>query len=322
MKNIKIKFLLFGLFSSLLLFGLLPVQAATPNSSWSLTDYTNSMADATIPLSGSGGPLEPPAGADNYYIDLYERPTIQRPDSTKPADYYGFIDIEAIMWGEDANFYYFAIDVVNTLDGDLPEYYGVEIDFDKDGRGDYFLEVQSPKDSLHKAGWTTKALSLWYDSNNDVGKSDPYAPDSHANSAPNGYDREYWKEGSSSYGAPSDQAYVRCLSSSPTVVEFAIKKGTIGDFMSADFRGWAMKGSKNLDECYWHDKYTESQAGSPYKSSAYYPPGNIYETDNTPWKTNDLTVVPEASSIVLMLTLITATGIYYTMRKKPSTNFS
>jgi len=318
MKKLLLGILVFvGLFLS---FSIFPVYAITPDSGWSLSDYTHSKMDCTIPLSGAGGPLEPGLGCDIYSMDLYERPTIQEPDSADPSHYYPFIDIEQIMVGEGTDFFYFAIDLVDTdQNGDLAEFYACEIDFDNDQRGDYLLEVHGPKDTKHKSGWTQKDLFIWYDENNDVGGDNPNIPEGLLYEAGtvsfDGYEIEYWV-GEDTETPSTDNAWVRISPEDTTVVEFALKKSYIGNLMTARLRGWAMKGTKDEDEFYFHDRYGGENAGSPYSANTYFPCGDIYEVDNTRGIGNFF-VVPEIpfGTITALIVPLVALVVYKSFRK-------
>ncbi|MCK5653830.1 MAG: hypothetical protein KAH98_01690, partial [Dehalococcoidia bacterium] len=254
-----------------------PVSALTPPSVWNLTDYTFQRADCTIQLGTGGGPLEPASGCDDYFTDMLERPTIQQPDPNKRDDYYARLDIERVLVGEDTTYFYFAIDVVGLDPGvdSLPDFYGYEIDFDYDNRGDYFLEAHSPKDV--GTSWSQKDIYLYYDTDGQVGDTNPLTPQ--GNGGENGYETTFWEVGY----APADACWVRISPYDETVVETAINKAVVGNPAGASLRGWASKGSQNYQILYYHDEYNQEEYGSPYQSSLYYAAGNIYEVDNSKW---------------------------------------
>ena len=92
----------------LILISISAISCAAPNPGWALESYSAEIADCVIQLTSdrNNGPLQPADGCDNWYIDLYERPTAQEPKANDRNTYYSQVDIVKAMFGEDANFYY------------------------------------------------------------------------------------------------------------------------------------------------------------------------------------------------------------------------
>ena len=113
---------------------------------------------------------------------------------------------------------------------------------------------------------------IYYDTNNDVGSYTPGSPDA---AQGNGYETLKWTKGYN----PTDGLYGRVNSGDKSVVEFAVKKNSvIGNLIAWRFRAWAIKGNYATNKFDYHDSYNFQQAGSFPKY------GNIYEIDNTPWR--------------------------------------
>ena len=118
-------------------------------------------------------------GGDDFVANLYERPftedeMVYRPD----------VDITKTEISSDNTFYY----VIITLSGENPDgglqaIYGVEIDEDRDGRGDLLVVADHPGST----SWSIDGVGVYRDTNNDVGGSSIMRPDS--SYAGNGYDQ-------------------------------------------------------------------------------------------------------------------------------------
>jgi hypothetical protein len=206
---------------------------------------------------------------DNYNANLYERPytevnMVYRPD----------LDLQKVYMSTDNTFFYFALPVkdvdpnTKTVHGN----YGVELDVDRDGRGDFLLWVyQTPG-----GAWDIAGVSLFTDLNNDVGGARPLLSD-----APNkgdGYETEVWP------GKPMtdpDGAWARIDPSSPLIVQIAVKRSLVGSPSSFMWSAWADDQLKAPYLFDYNDALTPVEAGSPLKTSTYYPLAKLAQIDNT-----------------------------------------
>lgn len=209
-------------------------------------------------------------GGDVYSGNQYERPFTQNEMLYRPD-----LDITRADLTDDANFYYILITLydVNSNTKGLEGAYGVEIDLDKDGRGDYLVVADKPFTNR----WDTLYVRAYNDSNNDVG-----GPVALSSDAPfitgNGYDQLLF-----AVEIPSDPdlAWGRFAPDNPRQVQIAFRKTLIGSatqFMWGVFADDAMRAPEKMD---YNDYFTLAQAGSPYNSQPDYPIKEIYAYDNT-----------------------------------------
>jgi hypothetical protein len=206
-------------------------------------------------------------GGDDYTANLYERPFTETDMVYRPD-----IDIIKAEMSEDATFYYVTIYLQNFHpEGDLRAAYGIEIDEDRDGRGDLLVIVDRPT----SAAWDITGVSVWKDSNNDVGGSRILRPDTGYTG--NSYDQEVF---SINVLDDPDTAWARISTSSPASVTLAFKK----TLLSRDTFVWGVWAADALlDPTLFdhHDHFTQEEAGSPYASHSTYPLRALNLIDNT-----------------------------------------
>lgn len=182
------------------------------------------------------------------------------------------VDINKSEMSDDATFYYVTI----YLNGEHPEgglqaAYGIEIDEDWDGRGDLLVIADRPASTE----WDIAGLSVWKDTNNDVGGSRILRPDD--NYAGNSYDQELF---SLDVLNDPDAAWARIAAGSPASVTIAFKKS----LLSRDNFVWGVWAADQLlDPALFdhHDHFTQAEAGSPYGSHSTYPLKALNLIDNT-----------------------------------------
>jgi hypothetical protein len=262
------------------------ISSATPNGELNPGTPTASM-EVNIPFASLTPfyvtyPGEPPGMlsavkdeifpsnyGDNYSINLYERPfqldNTYRPDA----------DIAASILSSDNLWYYFSTETVDidpyTKTMDTP--FGFEIDFDKDGRGDFLLWATPP----YSTSWANTDVQVYADTNRDVGNRHPVLSDAPATLVSNGYEYTVISNGR---GPDPEVAWARLSPGSPTTMQFAIKKSLINHNA---FLWWAWTdfdiGKPELFD--YNDAYTIQEAGSPYASNPYFPPKALYGMDNT-----------------------------------------
>lgn len=205
---------------------------------------------------------------DSYKLNRFERPFTQN-----VMDYLPEVDIQKFRIISDTNWYYVFMEVadVNSAGG-LTADYGVELDFDRDGHGDFLIWAKPP----FGTSWTTEGLTVFSDSNNDTGGLSPERAD--LNFSGNGYDQVVVSSGRG--GVDPDLAWVRIDPHSVTTIQFAFKKSLVGStFM---WGVWADLGLRDPSKFSYNDYFTEEQAGSPEKSETkFYPIKAIYAVDNT-----------------------------------------
>ncbi len=229
-----------------------------------------------VDSSGTAGENRAPYG-DSYNINLLERPFTQNVMSYIPA-----LDIQTFSLSKDDTWYF----VTETLNGGdmndpLGIGYGVELDTNHDGSGDYLIWVNPP----YLNAWTTDNVQVYSDPNHDVGGASPERSDANATtSAPypgDGYETIIFNQGQ---GDDPDLAWVRLDPNNQSTLQFAFKQSLAGS--SFMWGVWADAGLKDPSKFNYNDRFTLIQAGSPIKGNEDYPIKAIYQVDNTCWPAN------------------------------------
>jgi hypothetical protein len=206
-------------------------------------------------------------GGDDYVANLFERPFTEADMVYRPD-----LDITKTEISSDANFIF-----VNLIlsgehpDGGLPGTYGVELDFDRDGRGDILVLAANPQ----QGDWAIDGVSVFRDANNDVGGTNIIRPDG--------------SYSGDSYETPllspdvlddPDLAWSRLTPGTDPIVTLAFKKSLME---SATFVWgvWAAESLLTPENLNLHDRIAQSAAGSPYPSHADYPLADLNLVDNT-----------------------------------------
>ncbi len=207
---------------------------------------------------------------DSYKINRFERPFLK--DMTYVPD----LDIISFNTGADADWYYVSIE----LNGDDPNNslginYGVEIDVNADGFGDYLIWAHPP----YKAQWDLSTIQVFKDSNKDSaglsGKQSDAVFDG------NGYDKLFF-DGSRTENSDPDLAWVRMQEEQHATIQFAFKKAWLGFAFMVGAVSDA--GPKEVTEFDYADHFKEADAGSPIRGSQYFPLKSLYAVDNTCWE--------------------------------------
>ncbi|MBI3738325.1 MAG: hypothetical protein HY258_04700 [Chloroflexi bacterium] len=224
-----------------------------------------------VDSSGTAPEKRAPYG-DSYDIDRFERPFLQ--DMT----YIQNLDILNFNLTKDDTWYYTSMATIGNDPNDSHNIdYGVEIDLNHDGFGDYLIWAQPP----YTPPWSTTNVKVFADKNHDTGglsgeKSDaPISGD--------GYETLVF-DGNTGAGTANDPdlAWVRVNAGKYATVQFALKRSLIGSsFMLGVLADAGLKDPGKFD---YNDRFTEAEAGSPIKNKQYYPLKALYEIDNTCWE--------------------------------------
>jgi hypothetical protein len=203
--------------------------------------------------------------------DSFRLGTFERPFTTQTMDYFGENDLIEVKISKDNDFYYIVLEIYgpNKDSGILSATYGVEFDTDLDGRGDVLLYAKGGGSTE----WTIEGVSVYADTNNDVGGSRPVLPDTNDG---DGYDQVLfsindlndpdgaWQK------ADGDEVYL------------AVKRTLVGG--SRFFlRAWADSGLADPAKYDFNDAFSEEQAGSATKTNALYPVNQLNLMDSTCW---------------------------------------
>ena len=132
---------------------------------------------------------------DSYDINRFERPFLK--DMTYVPD----LDITGFTVSSDANWWYVSVALVgNDPNNKLGINYGVELDTNHDGFGDYMIWAHPP----YAAAWDTTPVQIFQDTNRDTGGLS--AEKSDAPFQGNGYDSLIFHGGAGD--ADPDMAWV------------------------------------------------------------------------------------------------------------------
>jgi hypothetical protein len=204
---------------------------------------------------------------DRYRSNLLERPFL------KDMSYVPDLDIRSFSLSKDEQFYYVSIALVGANpNNEIGIQYGVELDLDADGFGDYIIIARPPYD----VAWNTDNVQVVWDTDHDTGGLSSALSD--APLAGNGYDTVIFDGGRGPEDDP-DLAWARVNAGKDATVQIAFKRSLAGNrFMFGVIADAGLKRIANLD---YVDRYTEAEAGSPIRGDKNYPLKALYGVDNT-----------------------------------------
>lgn len=209
------------------------------------------------------------SGGDVFVHGLYERPF-----NSDPMDkYFPYLDIVDTQGYKDETWGYASITLQKTDDqGALPGQYAVELDLDRDGRGDWLIRVSAPAST----DWSRQGVQAWKETNGDVGGVAIMTADSKPRGG-DGYDDLVFDEGK---GDLQDAAWARIDPSDAKTVDLAFKLDMIGNPKAYAMGAWA---GTSVDPAMFdhHDHMTHIEAGSPNPGYEVYPLKKMPEIDNT-----------------------------------------
>ena len=208
-------------------------------------------------------------GSDTFVNDLFERPF----NAPAMDQYFPYLDIVDLQGYIDATWGYATITLSGPdANGQLPDKYGVELDLNKDGRGDWLILVTKPVST----DWSTQGVQAWKDTDGDVGGTTPITSDKA--SSGDGYETLVFDQGKSS-GNPDD-AWARISSTDNKTIELAFKLSMIGNPKSYTMGAWA-GADLNPAMFDFNDHFTHILAGDPDSNVQFYPIKVLFEIDNT-----------------------------------------
>lgn len=206
--------------------------------------------------------------ADNFDINLLERPF-----SAESMDYKDYLDITRAELSLNPPFVYVTIYLEGGAPTDNTAAYGVEVDTDIDGHGDWLILGVVPADST----WTTTGVRACRDANGDVGGPTPMRTDlPHASR--DGYEDCVFDSG---YGVGPDEAWIRRDPSHADRVQIAFLFSLIGSDGQFMWGAWADEDIQEPEWFDYHDHFTLVEAGSPASESSNYPLKAMALMDNT-----------------------------------------
>lgn len=205
------------------------------------------------------------------YGDSYDMNRLERPFAQEMT-YLPDLDITSFTVTKDNDWWYVSMNLVGIDPNNTQGInYGVELDLDRDGFGDYLIWAHPP----YSEQWDTVPVQIFQDQNHNTGgissaKSDaPFDAD--------GYETLIF-DGSLG-GDDPDVAWVRINAGPQATVQFAFKKSWSGTvFMLGVLADAGLKDPGKLD---YVDRFPITEAGSPVKQNQNYPLKNLFLVDNT-----------------------------------------
>ncbi len=209
-------------------------------------------------------------GGDNFDINIFERPF----NANTMDKYFPDLDITKASLKRDGLWVFVTITLTGqNQSGGMLENYGVEVDTNINGRGDFLVMASKPGQA-----WSTDGVRVWADKNFDVGSTHPIQSD--PPSSTDGYDTVLFDSG---VGTDPDTAWARVSPTNQNNVEIAFKRSIINDPDKFTWGAWAISDSMLNPAWFdYNDHFTIDQAGSPLvELSQYYPIKALAEVDNT-----------------------------------------
>ncbi len=238
--------------------GVIPV--ALPGTRADHSGDVDSSANAARKMVSSG---------DVFVQGLYERPF----NATTMDKYFPYLDIVDIQGFKDDTWGYATITMVDKDSNDgLPGEYALELDLDRDGRGDWLVRASSPASTQ----WSMQGVQAWKNSDADIGGVAVMAADNKPRGG-SGYEALVFDSGE---GDLIDGAWARIRPNDAKTVEIAFKLSMLGSPSSYAMGAWA---GTNVDPTMfdYNDHMTHAQAGSPNTGYEVYPLKDMAEIDNT-----------------------------------------
>ncbi|MBN2044217.1 MAG: hypothetical protein JW757_04280 [Anaerolineales bacterium] len=208
------------------------------------------------------------ATADDFLNMPFERPF-----TSQGMSYVGYVDINRVEISSQKTFIYVSIGVEETPPQGAEVYYGVELDVDMDGRGDWLIYGLVPPDSE----WTVSGVQVYEDSDDNVGGPSPITSNNGISS--NGYETRLFDSG---VGANDpDLAWIRRSPEKGNHIQIAFKLSLIDNAKRFLWSAWTDAGPREPAWFDYNDYFTLEQAGSPILDANEYPLNGLALVDNT-----------------------------------------
>jgi hypothetical protein len=258
----------------------LPQELPTGNPIQTIEISTeSSIVPVNLPVDRAGfaADMDSSSNAESQKVsggDRFSRGLLERPFNAVSMDTY-FPDIDIIetegfindLWGV-ATITLAGLDEEGKLSGN----YAVELDLDRNGRGEWLIIATNPSDT----SWTTEGVRMYKDANGDIGSITPLFADPPAFG--DGYETLVFDKDK---GEPSDAVIVRIAPSDARKINIAFQLSIVGNPNSFIMGVWA--GNYLLSPALFdfNDNFTHEQAGSPIADFYVYPLKSLSEIDNT-----------------------------------------
>ena len=206
------------------------------------------------------------------YGDQYRANIMERPFTADDMVYQGTIDLVRVNLKVGPTWTYAIIYLAVDLPDSGTMKYGLEIDLDENGRGDYLIQSGVPA----TIDWSVKDVQIYQDLDGDVGGLNPMENDD-PNEGLNGYESLLFDSGE---GDDPDLVWVRRNPDDSKSLQIAYKTDLIG-YTGYMWSAWADDGLQAIDYRDYNDRFTEETAGNPYPGSPLYPIKSLYLYDST-----------------------------------------
>jgi hypothetical protein len=255
-----------------------PVATDTPMPSPTVT-VTPTIAHVMIPVgsgpvqyfvadkSSASTASQKTTSADSFELNLFERPF-----TSEVMDYLNYLDLRRGEMNITDPWVYVTLQLEGDPAVETEAMYGVEIDMDLDGRGDWLIIGQTPPTTE----WTTDGVKACTDFNIDVGGPQPILADPPSTTR-DGYEDCVFDSG---IGTDPDAAWIR-RGASGNSIELAFKHTLINLDTYFMWAVWSNEGVPEPALYDLNDSFTVQQAGSPVSSYALYPIKEVHSLDNT-----------------------------------------
>ncbi len=204
--------------------------------------------------------------------DYFQMNQLERPFSAGEMDYFGDLDITRVDLKADSPWFYATFILADDLREVADVVYGLELDIDADGRGDFLVWAVLPSDTE----WTTDGVQVLEDADDDVGGVYPLQIED-PNPDLNGYEKTVFNSG---VGEDPDLAWIRRDPEETNQLQIAFKENIVGPdgFL---WSAWADYGLMDPALFDYNDQFTLEEAGSPNNVKLDYPLKLIYQVDST-----------------------------------------
>lgn len=203
---------------------------------------------------------------DSYNLNLLERPF------ARDMTYILELDVRAFSAVADDTWVYITVELIgNNVNRALGIHYGVALDLDRNGYGDFLVWASPP----YSRDWTAVNVQVFADRNGDSAGASSLKSD--APFQGDGYETLVF-DINQGIGEDVDLAWVR-QAGQGNLIQFAIKKGLTGtQFFFAAIADAGLKDPGRMD---YVDHLTEKEAGSPVRANSNYPLKELFAVDST-----------------------------------------
>jgi hypothetical protein len=259
----------------------------TTNPTTTITDTTTApIAHATIPSTGSktssivhdneeSTTFESKGAREG---DDFSRNRFERPFTSNTMEYLPQLDIMDFSIASDDMFFYVEIQLagLDASTNSLTGSYGIEIDRNRDGRGEILITTAPP----YKSEFSTDGVVVYVDTNGDIGGKKAGRSDD--GFVGNGYEGVLFDLSRNIHPQDPDLAWARFVDGERPAIEITFKKWIFQDGKEAFFWNvWASGTKLDPSKFNLHDTMTIEQAGSSNGENPNYPLKGLAAIDNS-----------------------------------------